>query len=136
MSAPPSIDCEYMLCSKLVPCVPLPQPFSHFNSFPPLATPNLRHLISIYVGHLNIIQSIGTSYYNLGILLLNDDNGVLVNSFKSEHQNNAEAITRAIFQMWITGTGRKPATWRTLVHVLRECLLTSQADAIDAYCGG
>ena len=129
MSAPPSIDCEYMI-------VPLPQAILFFNSFLPSATPSLVHLMSISVGQLNIIQSIGTRYYDLGILLLEDHNGVMVDSFKSEHQLITEAITRAIFQRWITGTGRKPTTWRTLVDVLRQCQLAAQADAIDAYCGG
>ena len=128
MSAPPSIDCEYVM-------VPLPQAILFFNSFLPSATPNLGHLMSIYVGQLNIVQSIGTSYPTLGIPLLEDHNGVLVDALRSEHQHNVEAITRAIFQRWITGTGRKPTTWRTLVDVLRECKLAAQADAIDAYFG-
>ena len=88
--------------------------------------------MSISVGQLSIIQSIGTRYYDLGILLLEDDNGVLVNALRSEHLLNAEEITRAIFQRWITGTGRKPTTWMTLVDVLRQCQLAAQADAIDA----
>ena len=70
----------------------------------------------------------------MGVLLLEDDNGVLVDSLRSEHQRDTEAITWAIFQKWITGTGRKPTTWRTLVDVLRQCQLAAQADAIDAYC--
>ena len=88
--------------------------------------------MSISVGQLNIIQSIGTRYYDLGILLLEDDNGVLVNALRSEHLLNAEEIIRAIFQRWIAGTGRKPSSWRTLVDVLRQCQLAAQADAIDA----
>ena len=91
--------------------------------------------MSIYVGQLNIIQSIGTRYPTLGIFLLEDDNGVLVDALRFEHNHNAEAITRAIFQRWITGTGSKPITWRTLVDVLRECQLAAQADAIDVYFG-
>ena len=91
--------------------------------------------MSIAVGQLTIIQSIGTRYYDLGILLLEDDNGVLVDALTFQHQHNAEAITRAIFQRWITGTGRKPTTWRTLVDVFRQCQLAAQADAIDAAVG-
>ena len=116
----------------------LPSIDHYFHLFPIpliylLATPSIRHLMSISVGQLNIIESIGTRYPKLGILLLEDDNGVLVDSLRSEHLLNAEEITRAIFQRWITGTGRKPTTWRTLVGVLRQCQLAAQADAIDAY---
>ena len=118
--------------------ISLPSIDHYIHLFPipliyPLATPTIRHLMSISVGQLNIIQSIGTRYYDLGIFLLEDDNGVMVEALRSEHQHNAEAITRAIFQRWITGTGRKPTTWKTLVDVLRQCQLAAQADAIDAY---
>ena len=101
---------------------------------PPIATPTLRHLVSIHVGRLNIIQSIGI-YPTLGMWLLEDFKGVLLDALMSEHQYNAEAITRAIFQRWITGTGRKPITWRTLVENLRQWqYFTAQAKAIEAYC--
>ena len=102
-------------------------------SFPPSATPSIRELMSISVGHLNMIQSVGTRYPTLGIFLLEDDNAVLVEALTLEHQRNAEEITRAIFQRWIGGTGRKPTTWRTLVGVLRQSQLATQADAIEAW---
>ncbi|KAL5497604.1 hypothetical protein EMCRGX_G014111 [Ephydatia muelleri] len=105
---------------------------SSLISFSPSATPTIRQLISITIGHLTLIQSVGTRYPDLGILLLEDDNGVLVDSLTSEHQRNAEEITRAILQRWIAGTGRKPTTWMTLADVLRQCQLTVQADAIQA----
>ena len=105
-----------------------------YSSFPPSATPSIKGLMSISVGHLNMIQSVGTRYPTLGIFLLEDDNGVLVDALTLEHQHNAEEITRAIFQRWIGGTGRKPTTWRTLVGVLRQSQLATQADKIEAYC--
>ena len=93
----------------------------------------IRELMSISVGHLNMIQSVGTRYSTLGTFLLEDDNGVLVDTLTLEHQRNAEEITRAIFQRWIGGTGRKPTTWRTLVGVPRQSQLATQADAIETY---
>ena len=101
---------------------------------PPSATPSIMELMSISVGHLNMIQSVGTRYPTLGIFLLEDVNGVLVDALTLEHQHNAEEITRAIFQRWIGGTGRKPTTWRTLVGVLRHSQLATQADAIEHFC--
>ena len=120
---------------------PVPQPRSlscnlilpfYSLAFSQSATPTIRQLISITVGQLTLIQSVGTRYPDLGILLLEDDNGVLVDALTSEHQRNAEVITRAILQRWIAGTGRKPTTWGTLVHVLGQCQLTVQAEAIQA----
>ena len=89
--------------------------------------------MSISVGHLKMIQSVGTRYPTLGIFLLEDDNGVLVEALKEENHHKVEEITRAIFQRWIGGTGRKPTTWRTLVGVLRQSQLARQADAIETY---
>ena len=89
--------------------------------------------MSIPVGHLNMIQSVGIRYPTLGIFLLEDDNGVLVEALKEENRHTAEEITRAIFQKWIGGTGRKPTTLRTLVGVLRQSQLAPQADAIESY---
>ena len=64
--------------------------FQIFNSsyFFPSATPSIRELMSISVGHLNMIQSVGTRYPTLGIFLLQDDNGVLVEALTLEHQHN------------------------------------------------
>ena len=124
------------LDGKMVPSFPCLQ-ITTFNSssFPPSATPSIRELISIHVSvsHLNMIQSVGTRYPTLGIFLLEDDNGVLVDALTLEHQRNAEEITHAIFKRWIGGTGRRPTTWRTLVGVLRQSQLATQADAIETY---
>ena len=79
-------------------------------SFPPSATPSIRELMSISVGPLNMIQSVGTRYPTLGIFLLEDDNAVLVEALKEENHHRVEEITCAIFQRWIGGTGRKPTT--------------------------
>ena len=95
------------------------------------AKPSIRQLMLTSIDNLNFIESIGTKYHDLGIILLEDDNGTLVDTLKEEHHRNAEAITRGILQRWLRGTGRKPTTWRTLAVVLKQCNLTAQANAID-----
>ena len=107
--------------------------FVNFSPFPPSATPSIMELMSISVGHLNTIQSVGIRYPTSGIFLLEDVNGVLVEALKEVNHHKAEEISRAIFQRWINGTGRKPTTWRTLVGALRQSQLASQADAIETY---
>ena len=94
-------------------------------------TPTIRALMLIYIHKLNFIQSIGNNYTKLGIFLLDDDNSMLVDTFKSQYQLNAEDITQAILKKWIYGTGKKPTTMKTLGGVLREIRLEAQADAID-----
>ena len=79
-------------------------------------------------GDINIIQEIGTSYYNFGIFLLNDENGAKVKGFKHEHQLNAEDITRAIFTTWLQEGVRE---WSTLVAVLRKAKLGALAEKVE-----
>ena len=69
---------------------------------------------------INIIQRMGTSYEKLGMFLLEDDNGDIVDSLKEACHQDPIQITTAVYKKWISGTGRKPVTWQTLVDVLRE----------------
>ena len=81
---------------------------------------------------INIIQRTGTSYEKLGMFLLEDDNGDIVDSLKEACHHDPIQITTAVYKKWITGTGRKPVTWQTLVDVLREIDLNCVADDIDS----
>ena len=101
----------------------------------PSDVPSVAQLMSISVGHLNIIQSIATmnTYPTLGIFLLEDVDGYFMKALTFEHQYNALEITCAIFQRWTDGKGRKPITWRTLVKVLRLSQMDMQAEAIEAW---
>ena len=49
-----------------------------------------------------------------------------------EHLNNAEQINTEILQEWLTGRGKKPVTWTTLVEVLRDIKLSTLAGDIEA----
>ena len=49
-----------------------------------------------------------------------------------EHSNNAEQVNIAILQEWLTGRGKKPVTWTTLVEVLRDIELSTLAGDIEA----
>ena len=81
---------------------------------------------------IDIIQRTGTSYEKLGMFLLEDDNGDIVDSLKEPCHHDRIQITRAVYKKWISGTGRKPVTWQTLVDVLREIDLNRVADDIDS----
>ena len=45
-----------------------------------------------------------------------------------QYQNDSERIVR---EVWISGIGKKPVTWQTLVDVLRDIQLNSLAYEID-----
>ena len=82
--------------------------------------------------NLDIIQRTSTSYTKLGMYLLDDDNCDIVDSYKEKYKNDPVEIVSAVYKKWISGTGRKPVTWQTLVDVLREIELNSLAGDIEA----
>ena len=101
--------------------------------------PTLRLLISLPIpgdgakNNLNILQRTSARYTNLAKFLLNDDNCDIVDSLEIQYHHDPEEIVRAVYMRWISGTGRKPVTWQTLVDVLRlrEMDLNILADEIE-----
>ena len=80
---------------------------------------------------LRIVQDIGTHYLNFGTRLLNDEQGSQVKSLEHQFQRDCNAINWNILQAWISGKGRKPISWKTLVTVLREIQLEVLAQKIE-----
>ena len=79
-----------------------------------------------------ILTEIGTKYMQFGALLLDDSTGARVRNLENQHQRDAERINQEILQEWLTGSGKKPVTWKTLVEVLRDIELSTLADDIAA----
>ena len=52
---------------------------------------------------INIMQRVGTQYTDLGIILLEDEDGSIVDQITSQYQLNAVNITREILKQWIRG---------------------------------
>ena len=84
-------------------------------------------LIDCRKKNLNIIQRTSANYAKLAMFLLNDDNCDIVDSLKG----NPEEIVITVYKKWISGSGRRPVTWQTLVEVLREIELNCLADEIE-----
>ena len=49
-----------------------------------------------------------------------------------KHLNDAEQINTEILQEWLTGRGKQPVTWATLIEVLRDIKLSALASEIEA----
>ena len=79
---------------------------------------------------INIMQRVGTQYTDLGLILLNDEDGSIVEQITSEYQLNAINITREILKRWIRGEGKQPVTWKTLTDALTAIGLTELAKCI------
>ena len=71
-------------------------------------------------GFLNIIEEVTVEHHNLGICLLNDNNGAITSNIEAQYRPDQTRITKAIFQKWLRGTGKSPRSWATLITILRE----------------
>ena len=96
-------------------------------------TPTLHELLNFpgQEKRLNIPQEIGTQYKTFGTILLEDDCGDRVDDIVHEYRERAERINTEILQEWLTGRGKQPVTWDTLVEVLRDIELSTLAGDIS-----
>ena len=81
---------------------------------------------------INIPQKIGVKYHEFGLFLLDDETGARIHSLANKHMNDAEQINMEVIQQWITGRGKHPVTWKTLIQVIRNIELTVLAGEIEA----
>ena len=59
---------------------------------------------------INIPQEIGTNYSQIGIFLLDDANGVRVQSIEHKHKGDVVQINTEILREWATGKGKEPVS--------------------------
>ena len=105
------------------------------NATPPGTKPTLPELLKFACTDgrvVNIPVEIGIQYVNFGTFLLDDANGSRVKIIEHQHLNKAEQINTEILQEWLTGRGKQPVTWETLVEVLRDIELSTLASDIEA----
>jgi len=79
---------------------------------------------------ISIPQQIATKYVQFGAFLLDDKDGSRVESMAHKHLNNSEQINTEILKKWMTGSGKQPVEWATLVEVLNDIKLSTLADEI------
>ena len=92
--------------------------------------PTLPQLTCFGRQEVNIIEEIGTRYYNFGINLLQDDTGAKMDVIVDECRDNADKINRKVLSRWIRGEGKKPVSWATLATELDKCRLKELAKNI------
>ena len=80
---------------------------------------------------LDIPLKVGVKFFPFGVLLLNDEDGAVVEALEDECNGKRERIVRKILAEWVRGRGRA-LSWKTLSDTLRECSLSSLADDIDS----
>ena len=80
---------------------------------------------------VDITEEVGTKYTRLGILLLNDKKGSVVDQISCDCRDKAADIVYEILKRWIRGKGKQPVTWKTLTDTLRAVGLTELATCIE-----
>ena len=80
---------------------------------------------------INIPQEISTKCREFGYLLLEDSTGARVRNISQVHRDNPEQINLDILEQWLEGKGKQPVTWKTLIEVLCDVVLTTLASDIQ-----
>ena len=81
---------------------------------------------------VNILVEVAIKYVQFGTFLLDDKSGSRVQIMARKHHYDAEQINMEIIQEWLTGRGKQPVTWPTLVEVLHDIELSTLASEIEA----
>ena len=103
----------------------------HFSSsMAPLEPHKVTQPPSLPLLHkLKIIEKVAV-HQCFQINLLDDDWGHELDIVKKDNPHSVVDVSTGVFQSWLRGSGRQPATWKTVVDVLRECNLNTLADKI------
>ena len=81
---------------------------------------------------VSVPVEVATKYVQFGAFLLDDQKGSRVKIIAHKNSNNAEHINIEIFQEWLSGRGKTPVTWTTLVEALHDIELSKLAGDIKA----
>ena len=73
----------------------------------------------------------GSDYEPLGLMLLEDDDGAIVDQIVSECHHKCSDVVRHIMKKWVRGGGKQPVTWKTLTDTLKDIGLTKLASDIE-----
>ena len=93
---------------------------------------NLRRL-STHTGVIKIIQQSAARYRDIGILLLNDRNGAIVDGIKESARGDPIAAVDMIYTQWIRED--VDCSWKKLTQCFRDCGLNTPASTIEQHFG-
>ena len=106
-------------------------PFSCFSRTCTHHLENLLHFTGKKTRAFNVAAQVGTAYSKMGVFLLKDETGAVVQALENEHMKDAEKINIDIFSRWLQGKGAQPVAWSTLIGVLRKIGRCVLADDIE-----
>ena len=96
--------------------------------------PKLKDLYSFSTtsgATVDIREKVGSKFEALGLDLLEDDDGSLVDQIRISCHHVPADIVADIFKRWLRGRGKQPVTWRTLTQCLSSIGLSALASSIE-----
>ena len=79
---------------------------------------------------VNLAQQIGIRGKDLGVYLLEDDSGAIVEGIAAGNKS-IEDTNREILIKWLQGSGMQPVAWSTLTKAMRKVELFHLAAEVD-----
>ena len=76
---------------------------------------------------VRIIETVAKDWRKVGCQLNFDRVGNQLDITERQKSNNPVACCEAMFQHWLNGNRVKPATWKTLTDILKDCKFISLA---------
>ena len=124
------------MCSQRYVCILLT------CTTPPDTQPTLQqltHMIDNCGKEVQIIQNIAAKWKEVGILFNFDPTGRTNDLINARNSSDPEACCTDMMKVWLEGKGRQPATWATLVEVLRNanfnCLANDMEQLVATHGG-
>ena len=91
----------------------------------------LTHLVTHFGKKVEIIKYIAPEWKTVAIHMNFDPTGYTINIIAASNPLNPVACCTDMIMEWLGGKGRQPATWATLVKVLRNAEFTVLADDVE-----
>ena len=79
---------------------------------------------------VEIIRSISDKWMTVGVHFNFDSYGHMISLIDVHHPSDPEACCAEMLGKWVGGKGRQPASWVTLVEVLRNAKFITLADEV------
>ena len=82
--------------------------------------PKLHQLKRLCSGNIvvNVIREVAPFWENFSLSLEMDKSMILI--WRKAHAGQVEEATRVLLSHWLSGNGRQPISWTTLIQALRE----------------
>ena len=89
-------------------------------------------LLKISTGKkIEIINTIAPKWKAFGIHFDFDEQGHTLDRIDNNHPNDATAGCTAMMKKWLEGEGRQPATWATLIELLKDAKYNDLAHQLE-----